>query len=68
MARGFLSDREPQRARLTDIACEVRRESERAWLIFDGEREVWLAKSLVENNGDGTFTLPEWLASEKGLI
>ena len=26
------------------------------------------AKSLAENNGDGTFTMPEWLAAEKGLI
>lgn len=68
MTRGFLSDREVQPARLTDIACEVRRETERAWLIFDGEREVWLPKSQVENNGDGTFTLPDWLASEKGLV
>jgi hypothetical protein len=68
MSRGFLSDREPQRARLTDVAAEVRRETEHAWLIFDGAVEVWLPKSLVENNGDGTFTLPEWLATEKGLL
>ena len=68
MARGFLSDREVQKARLTDIACEVVRETERAWLVFDGTREAWLPKSQVERNPDGTFTMEEWLAKEKGLL
>lgn len=69
MTRGFLSDGHNGRpVRLTDIACVVRVETARAWLVFDGDREVWLAKSLAEDNGDGTFTMPEWLASEKGLI
>lgn len=68
MSRGFLSDDPRQPARLTDIAGELRGETEKAWLVFDGAREVWLPKSQVENNGDGTFTMPEWLASEKGLV
>lgn len=68
MTRGFLSNDPSKPVHLTDIACEVRRESERAWLIFDGSVEVWLPKSLAEDNGDGTFTLPEWLATEKGLV
>ena len=53
---------------LTDIAAELRHETDKAWLIFDGDKEVWLPKSQVENNGDGTFTMPEWLAHDKGLI
>lgn len=68
MTRGFLSDDERRPARLTDIAAEVRRETDKAWLVFDGAREVWLPKSLVEKNPDGTFTLPEWLATEKGML
>lgn len=68
MTRGFLSDDAPRPVRLSDIAAEIRVETARAWLVFDGAREVWLPKSLVESNGDGTFTLPEWLAKEKGLI
>ncbi len=68
MARGFLSDEGVQRSNLCDIAGRVVRETEKAWLVDDGAREVWLAKSLVGKNPDGTFTLPEWLANEKGLL
>ena len=33
------------------------------------ELRVWVPKSQVEkNNEDGTFTMPEWLAIEKGFI
>ena len=53
---------------LVDIAAELRHETEKAFLIFDGAKTVWLPKSQVEQNGDGTFTMPEWLAIEKELI
>ncbi len=52
---------------LIDIACEVRRETEKATLIFDGTKEVWLPKALVEIE-DGEATMPEWLALDKGPI
>ena len=39
-----------------------------AILVSDGDEEVWLPKSQISDNMDGTFTLPEWLAQEKGLI
>ena len=55
-------------AKLTDIAVEVRYETARAWLVYDGAKERWLPKSQCELNDDGTFTLPFWLAKEKGLI
>lgn len=55
-------------ARLTDIAAELRYETERAYLVFDGIKEVWLPKSMCVQNEDDTFTLPEWMAKEKGLI
>lgn len=55
-------------SKLTDIMAEPRHETPRAWLIFDGGTQVWLPKSQAERNDDGTFTLPEWLAKEKGLI
>lgn len=56
------------RSDLIDIAAELRHETERAFLVFDGTRTVWLPKSQVEQNDDGTFTMPEWLAKEKELI
>lgn len=31
-------------------------------------KRFWLPKSQVQNNNDGTFTMPEWLAIEKGLV
>lgn len=29
---------------------------------------VWLPKSQVQRDGDNVFTMPEWLAKDKGLI
>ena len=51
-----------------DIAAELRHETERAFLIFDGLKEVWVPKSLAEQNDDGTYTIKEWFAKDKGLI
>lgn len=56
------------RSDLVDIAAEVRGETEKAWRLYDGARTEWVPKSLVEDNGDGTFTMPEWLAFDKGFI
>lgn len=53
---------------LIDIAGEIRRETDHAILLFDGNKEVWLPKSQVEDNRDGTIAMPEWLAKERGLI
>jgi hypothetical protein len=53
---------------VVDIAAEKRGETKLAFRIFDGSTEQWVPKSEVEDNGDGTFTMPEWLATEKGFI
>jgi hypothetical protein len=53
---------------LVDIAAELRGETDKALRLFDGTTTEWVPKSQVENNGDGTFTMPEWLAKEKGFI
>ena len=61
----------------TDITLdlEIRRETELAILVTDGEKTAWLAKKLIGYDdreiGTGNTTeiiLPEWLAEEKGLI
>lgn len=53
---------------LVDISAELKGETEKAFRIFDGQFTEWVPKSQVEQNGDGTFTMPEWLAKEKGFI
>ena len=53
---------------LIDITAQVRGETERADRIFDGTKTEWVPKSQVEKNDDGTFTMPEWLAKDKGFI
>ena len=54
--------------KLCDIECEIIATTEKAIRIDDGKEKHWLPKSLVEDNRDGTITLPEWLAQERGLI
>lgn len=56
------------RSDVVDIAARVRHETEKAWLLDDGDRQEWIAKSQAEDNGDGTFAMPEWLATEKGFV
>lgn len=54
---------------LTDIAGRIKVETEKAFLFFDGTKEVWLPKSQCEWDQDTrTMTMPEWLAMDKGLI
>jgi hypothetical protein len=56
------------RSDVIDIAAEVRGETDRAWRLSDGSVTEWVPKSQVEDNGDGTFAMPEWLAEEKGFV
>lgn len=56
-----------------EIEVEVRAETEKALLVFDGRTEVWVPKSQIldqcEENGKITsIFLTEWLAVEKGLL
>lgn len=59
---------------IVEVACEVRRETEKAYLVFDGSEdangkpiEQWVPKSQCEWDGK-TMQMPEWLAKDKGLI
>lgn len=56
------------RKQLIDIAAEVRAETPQAWRLHDGAKTEWVPKSQVEDNRDGTFAMPEWLAKDKGFI
>lgn len=56
------------KSELFDLAAEVKGETEKALRLFDGSKTEWVPKSQVENNGDGTFTMPMWLAKDKGFV
>lgn len=65
---GNAGNRGTGRSDLVDISAELRAETEKAFQLFDGQFTAWVPKSQVEDNGDGTFAMPEWLAKEKGFI
>lgn len=54
--------------KLFDMAAQKKGETDKAIRLFDGTKTEWVPKSQIEDNGDGTFTMPEWLAIEKGFI
>ena len=53
---------------IIDIAADIKAETPKAWLLYDGSTEAWVPKSQVEKGDDGTFAMPEWLAKDKGFI
>lgn len=63
-----------RRTEEVEIAVEIRHETERAFLVFDGKTEAWIPKSAISDQSerdDGsieTIFIPEWLATEKGLL
>ena len=56
------------KSELFDMAAKKMGETDKAIRLSDGIKTEWVPKSQVEDNGDGTFTMPEWLAKEKGFI
>lgn len=65
--RGFRDEGHASEAKLVDMDAEIVRETEAAWLLNDGFKQAWVPKSQVEDNGDGTFTMPSWLHEAKGF-
>lgn len=58
---------------IIEIFGEIRRETNKAILFFDGTKEEWIPKSQIEyetpnKNKETTIEIPEWLAMDKGLI
>ena len=59
----------PKPLQLANVEAELVHQTELAYLIDDGTKEVWVPKSLVEYDEEtGIFTMPEKFAYEKGLI
>jgi hypothetical protein len=56
------------------VAGQIRHQTDRAVLFYDGTKEVWIAKTLIEDPEEFEagetveLLLPEWLAVEKKLI
>lgn len=57
---------------IIDLKVQILHERDKAILVDDGDRKVWLPKSMIEFEPDaGTLSivsLPEWLARDKELI
>ena len=56
-----------------EVAVTLERETEKAFLVNEGYKSVWVPKSQVtlnfgKNGVVESITLPEWLAYDKGLI
>lgn len=70
MSRGFLDDDpSPKDQETIDITARIETETSAAYCLDVGEENmVWLPKSQVEWDGKKTFTVPLWLATEKGLV
>jgi hypothetical protein len=54
--------------KMFELRALVVKETPKAYLLDDGGREEWFPKSQVQDNGDGTFTIPMWLAIDKGVV
>lgn len=58
---------------LVEVEAGLRDETEKAFCLSrDGSESIWIPKSQCEiergKNNCHTFTMPEWLANDKGLI
>ena len=56
-----------------EFCGDLKYETEKAYLVFDGINEVWIPKSQVQESRlisgiAWEFTIPQWLAKEKGII
>lgn len=67
------------RSDLVDLTLFLHVETDKAWRVSDNgsdTKAVWLPKSQVEmeplpgskGGREAVFTIPEWLAIEKGLV
>lgn len=54
---------------ITEIAGEIRGETDKAYRFFDGKVTEWVPKSQCEwDEKDKTMQIPEWLAMDKGFL
>ncbi len=55
-----------------ELELEVVHETADAILVFDGDDQIWIPKSLLDEwpevGETKTIEIPEWFAEEKGLV
>jgi hypothetical protein len=51
-----------------EIEAELKSSTESVVKLYDGKTTGSVARHLVRDNEDGTFSMPEWVAKEKGFI
>jgi len=57
------------KSNIIDIAAVKKYETHGAFLLDIGYKDpVWFPKQHVQENDDGTYAMPEWLALDKGAI
>lgn len=54
--------------RIVTITARLSRNSAFSYRLHTGLREEDVPKSLVTDNHDGTWQMPEWLAKKKGFV
>lgn len=53
---------------IIEVECTLQHQTDAGLLVdFGGKTAVWVPKSLCEF-GNGTLQIPEWLATEKGMV
>lgn len=60
--------RDRENGDLIEFSGKLKRETEKAFLVFDGINSHWLPKSQCDKLRKDLFLVPAWLAKEKGII
>lgn len=64
----IVRDDPDQRAIAVADGTEIDHADMRTGEIVARQKWFWLPRSQIEINNDGTVTMPEWLAIQKGLV
>ena len=65
----YRSPRSREDKESVEINASIVRETGYALLLdFGGKKPEWFPKSQITYNKNGTFSMPQWLAIEKGAV
>jgi hypothetical protein len=54
-------------SKLVSVACRPINQNERGVELIQNGRSAWVPRRLIVINRDGTVTMPEWLATDRGF-